>query len=33
MEYLVKPWRHQEIAIERAKSMDHFGLFYEMGAG
>ena len=31
--YLVKPWDHQLVAIDRATPRDHFGLFFEMGAG
>ena len=33
MEYLVEPWKHQKLAIERAKALPGFGLFFEMGAG
>lgn len=33
MEYLIKPWAHQLEAIERAKSLEGFALFFEMGAG
>jgi SNF2 family DNA or RNA helicase len=33
MEYLVPPWKHQLEAIERAKALPHYGLFFEMGAG
>lgn len=33
MEYLIKPWAHQLDAIERAKDLPEFGLFFEMGAG
>lgn len=33
MEYLIKPWAHQLAGIEKAKGLDNFGFFYEMGAG
>lgn len=33
MEYKVKPWGHQLTAIERAKALPWFALFFEMGAG
>jgi SNF2 family DNA or RNA helicase len=33
MEYFVRPWKHQLEAIERAKSVDDFALFFDMGAG
>lgn len=33
MDYLIKPWAHQLTAIERGKSMPHFGLFFEQGTG
>jgi SNF2 family DNA or RNA helicase len=33
MEYLLKPWAHQVEAIERAKTLSEFGLFFEMGTG
>lgn len=33
MDFLVKPWAHQLTAIERAKSLPYFALFFEMGAG
>jgi SNF2 family DNA or RNA helicase len=33
VEYLVPPWKHQLEAIERAKDLDGFALFFEMGAG
>lgn len=31
--FLVEPWAHQREAFERATRLDHFGLFFEMGAG
>jgi SNF2 family DNA or RNA helicase len=33
MHYKVKPWAHQLKAIERAKDMPHFALFFEQGCG
>ena len=33
MRYLVEPWKHQLEAIERAKDMPGYALFFEMGAG
>lgn len=33
MEYLIPPWKHQLEAIERAKDIPDFALFFEMGAG
>lgn len=33
MEYILKPWNHQLQAIEAAKNLPEFGLFFEMGAG
>lgn len=33
MDFLVKPWAHQKDAIVRASALDHFALFFEMGAG
>lgn len=33
MEYKIKPWGHQLIAIDRAKSLDEFALFLDMGTG
>jgi SNF2 family DNA or RNA helicase len=33
LQYLIPPWQHQLTAIERAKDMDFFALFFEMGAG
>jgi SNF2 family DNA or RNA helicase len=33
MEYKIQPWRHQLEAIERAREMAGFALFFEMGAG
>lgn len=33
MEYRIKPWAHQLTAIERAKDLPYFSLFFEPGAG
>ena len=33
MKYLVQPWKHQLEAIDRAKTLPGFALFFEMGAG
>lgn len=33
MEYKIKPWQHQLTAIDRAKSLDEFALFLDMGTG
>lgn len=33
MEYFVKPWQHQMDAIERAKALKEFALFFEQGCG
>jgi SNF2 family DNA or RNA helicase len=33
MDYLIKPWDHQLTCIERAKEMQDFALFFDMGAG
>lgn len=33
MEYKIKPWAHQLEAIERAKELNSFGLFFEQGTG
>jgi len=33
MEYLIKPWAHQLEAIERARGVRDFALFFEMGTG
>jgi SNF2 family DNA or RNA helicase len=33
MEYFVKPWGHQGKAIEQAKDLPDYGLFFDMGAG
>ncbi len=33
MKYKLQPWQHQLDAIERAKDMDHYGLFFEVGCG
>jgi SNF2 family DNA or RNA helicase len=33
MNYLIQPWRHQLEAIDRAKNLPGFALFFEMGAG
>lgn len=33
MEFLIPLWKHQREAYERAKEVDEFGLFFEMGAG
>lgn len=33
MNYLIQPWKHQLEAIDRAKNIDCFALFFEMGAG
>lgn len=33
MEYKIQPWKHQLTAIERAKDLPWFALFFEMGAG
>lgn len=33
MEYKIQPWKHQLEAIERAKALPYFALFFEMGAG
>lgn len=33
MEYFVKPWQHQLDAIERAKALENFALFFEQGCG
>ena len=33
MEFLVKPWAHQLEAIEKAKNLNSFGLFFEQGTG
>ncbi len=33
MNYLIQPWKHQLEAIEKAKDLPCFALFFEMGAG
>lgn len=33
MEYFVKPWQHQLEAIDRAKALKEFALFFEQGCG
>lgn len=33
MDFLVPPWEHQKLAIERARELDYFALFFEQGAG
>lgn len=33
MEYLVAPWEHQRIAIEKARDLDAYALFFEQGTG
>lgn len=33
MKYPIQPWAHQLKAIERAVTLEHFALFFEMGAG
>lgn len=33
MNYLIEPWKHQREAIDRARPLDCFGLFFEPGAG
>jgi SNF2 family DNA or RNA helicase len=33
MDFLVSPWEHQKLAIERAKPLDYFALFFEQGTG
>jgi SNF2 family DNA or RNA helicase len=33
VKYLVQPWKHQEEAIERSRTLDHFAFFFEQGAG
>ncbi len=33
MEYLVEPWDHQKKAMERARELSSFALFFEMGTG
>lgn len=33
MDFLVPPWEHQKLAIERAKQLDYFALFFEQGTG
>jgi len=33
MEYLRKPWKHQQTAIDKAKAVRDFALFMEMGTG
>lgn len=31
--YLTKPWDHQKLAVETAKDLDEYALFFEMGTG
>lgn len=33
MDFLVKPWEHQRIAVERAAKMPHFAFLFEPGCG
>jgi SNF2 family DNA or RNA helicase len=33
MNYLIQPWKHQLEAIDRARDVNEFALFFEMGAG
>lgn len=33
MDFLVAPWEHQKLAIERARELDYFALFFEQGTG
>jgi SNF2 family DNA or RNA helicase len=33
MEYLVQPWAHQKAAIEKARKLSSFALFFEQGTG
>lgn len=33
MEYKISPWKHQLVAIERARDLAWFALFFEMGSG
>lgn len=33
MEYLVKPWQHQQIGIERASKTPYFAFLYDVGTG
>lgn len=33
MDFLVSPWEHQKLAIERARELDYFALFFEQGTG
>jgi SNF2 family DNA or RNA helicase len=33
MEYLVAPWEHQRVAIEKARGRDAYALFFEQGTG
>lgn len=33
MDYKIPPWKHQLVAIDRAKALPYFALFFEMGAG
>lgn len=33
MDYKIKPWEHQHVAIKKAVPMDWYALFFEMGTG
>jgi len=33
MKFIIEPWKHQLATFERAKDMDNYALFFEMGAG
>lgn len=33
MEFLIPPWKHQLLAIDKAKGLPWYALFFEMGAG
>lgn len=33
MEYLIEPWAHQRAAIDKARPLDAFALFFEQGTG
>lgn len=33
LEFLVPPWEHQKAAIDRARELDYFALFFEQGTG
>jgi SNF2 family DNA or RNA helicase len=33
MDFLVPPWEHQKLAVERARELPYYALFFEQGAG